>query len=271
MNQVFCYRPRRYFLAVISTTTLFWSLGGYMSFEREWADLYMLPMLLGLMMPACFAVGFIWRQPNREMRRDFVRRALSFRLIRPWPFIGSLALMPLSVLVAITLSLLFGGSSQQFGVSDAFSFTTGFVPVLLLLFLAAVFEELGWRGYGFESLERGRSFLTASLIFGALWSLWHLPLLWVNNSYQFEIYQQNPLFAVNFFVGTALMGIIVSWVCQLNNRSILATVLFHFAINLSQEMLSMTQETKCLQTLVLAAFVLLIVSTQWSLFSRKLI
>jgi uncharacterized protein len=270
MHERFSYNPRGYFLSVILSTTLLWSLGGYMSFSPVWVDFYMLPMLLGLMMPACFAVVFIWRQPEPGMKRDFIRRVLSFQLIRPWVFIGSLALMPLSVLVAITLSLFLGGPSEQFIVSDAFSFDTGFVPVLALLFLAAVFEELGWRGYGFEGLERGRSFLSASLIFGVLWSLWHLPLLWVNDSYQYEIYSQNPWFAVNFFVGTALMGIIVSWVCQLNNRSILATILFHFAINLSQETLSMTQETKCLQTLVLALSVLIIISNQWSLFSRKM-
>ncbi|MBN0989566.1 type II CAAX endopeptidase family protein [Amphritea pacifica] len=269
ISEGFRYRPVKYFLAVILTTTLFWSLGGYMSFKPEWAKFYMLPMLLGLMMPACLAIGFVWRQPKRAMKQDFIRRAVSVRLIRPWPFIGSLALMPLSVVIAISLSLLFGGSREQFAVSEAFSFNSGFVPVLVLLFLAALFEELGWRGYGFESIEQGSGFCRASLIFGVLWSLWHLPLLWVNHSYQYEIYQQSRWFAVNFFVGTALMGVIVSWVCHLNNRSILATILFHFAINLSQEALSMTQPTKCLQTLVLAVFVLLIVSNQWSLFRQK--
>jgi membrane protease YdiL (CAAX protease family) len=269
MKQAYTYRPKAYFAVVLLSTTVLWSLGGYMSFRPYLSDYYMLPMLLGLMMPAWVAVGFIWKQPNREMRRDFLRRTFNLRLIRPMPFIGSVALMPLSVLIAISLSLLLGGSARQFEIASAFSFDTGFVPVLALLFLAAVFEELGWRGYGFESLERGRSLLGASLIFGMLWSLWHLPLLWVNNSYQYEIYQENPWFAVNFFVGTALLGILVSWVCLINNRSILATILFHFSINLSQEMLSMTQATKCLQTFVLALFIVVIVASQWSRFTGR--
>lgn len=248
------YKPKLYFTLVLSATAIFWGLGGYMSFRPGWAALYMLPMLIGLMMPAVFAVGFLWHQPDRQMRRDFICRTFSFRLIRPLPFVGSLVLMPLSVLIAISLSLLLGGSSAQFDLSEAFSFSTGVVPVFALLFLAAVFEELGWRGYGYESLEKGMGFLGASLLFGSIWSLWHLPLLWVKNSYQYEIYQLNPLFALNFYLGTALMGIIVTWVCHINKRSILATILFHFAINLSQEMLSMTQTTKCLQTLVLGIF-----------------
>jgi len=257
------YKPKSYFTSVLFSTTILWGLGGYMSFSREWAALYMLPMVLGLMMPAIFAVGFLWRQPDKQLRQNFIVRTFSVRIIRPLPFVGSLVLMPLSVLIAISLSLLLGGSSSQFNVSEAFSFSTGVVPVFGLLFLAAVFEELGWRGYGYESLEKGRGFLGASLLFGSIWSLWHLPLLWVKNSYQYEIYQLNPLFALNFYVGTALMGIIVTWVCHINNRSILATILFHFAINLSQEMLSMTQTTKCLQTIVLGIFACAIILSQY--------
>ncbi len=262
----FSYRPNAFFISVLLSTTFFWSIGAVISFTDKWADFFMLPMLFGLMMPAIVAIRFIWRQPGEKMKSDFLNRIFNVRLIKPIYFVGALLLMPLSVLISIVLSIFFGGSTDQFVVSEAFSFNSGFIPVLLLLFLAAIFEELGWRGYGFESLERGRSFLSASIIFGIIWSLWHLPLLVVNNSYQFEIFQQSPWFAANFFVGTALMGIIVSWVCHINNRSILATILFHFAINLSQEMLSMTQETKCIQTLVLAVFTLVIVATQKELF-----
>lgn len=240
-----------------------------MSFSPNWVDYYMAPMLLGLMMPAIVAVALIWSQPDQAMKRDFIQRLFSLSLIRPGPFLFSLALMPLSVVLSILVSLAFDGSTDQFRISEAFSFQTGFVPVLALLFLAAVFEEMGWRGYAFEYLEKGRSFLAASLIFGVIWSLWHLPLLLVNNSYQHEIYLQSPWYAANFFLGTAVLGIIVSWVCHINHRSILAAILLHFVINLSQEILSMTQQTKSIQTFVLIGFAVAIVSSQWSLFRRR--
>jgi membrane protease YdiL (CAAX protease family) len=265
----FNYQGRNYFLAVFTGTFLFWGVGSYMSFSSKWGDYYMLPMLLGLMMPAITAIIFFWHQPLSTMKRDFIRRSLNLRLIRPGVFLLALMLMPLSVVLSILISLLFDGSTEQFQVSEAFSFSSGFVPVLGLLLLAALFEELGWRGYGFESLEKGRSFLSASLIFGVLWSLWHLPLLWVNHSYQYEIYTQSPWYAVNFFLGTAVMGVIVSWVCHINQRSILAAILFHFIINLTQEVLSMTQQTKSIQTFVLTGFILIIVTNQWPLFRRQ--
>ncbi|MCG7897028.1 MAG: CPBP family intramembrane metalloprotease [Candidatus Thiodiazotropha weberae] len=269
MSERFNYQAKKYFLTVFSGTGVFWSVGGVMSFQAEWMDYYMLPMLLGLMVPAMVAVVLIWRQPEDALRRDFKCRLFSLRLIRPGVFLLSLILMPLSVLLSIVVSLGVGGSVDQFQVSEAFSFSSGFVPVLLLLFLAALFEELGWRGYGFESLEKGRSFLSASLLFGLLWSAWHLPLLWVNESYQYEIYQISPWYAVNFYVSTAVLGVIISWVCHINQRSILVAILFHFVVNLSQEMLSMTQQTKSIQTIVLIVFALVIIRNQWPLFMRK--
>ena len=269
MSDRFNYQAKKYFLAVFAGSGLFWSVGGVMSFNPDWVDFYMLPMLLGLMMPAIVAGLLIWRQPGDALQRDFKCRLLSLSLIKPGVFLFSLILMPLSVLLSIVISLGVGGSVEQFQVSGAFSFNTGFVPVLLLLFLAALFEELGWRGYGFESLEKGRSFLSASLIFGLLWSAWHLPLLWVKDSYQYEIYQLSPWYVLNFYLSTAVLGVIISWVCHVNQRSILVAILFHFVVNLSQEMLSMTQQTKSIQTVVLILFALVIIRYQWPLFRRK--
>jgi membrane protease YdiL (CAAX protease family) len=269
MTNEFSYKSKHYFLSVFTGTFLLWSIGGLMSFKDHWVDFYMLPMLLGLMVPAMVALLFIWRQPTSAMKKDFIRRLVSFKLIRPKIVLLSMTLMPLSVVISIILSLAFDGSIVQFQPSEAFSFDTGFVPVLGLLFLAALFEELGWRGYGFESLEKGRSFLAASIIFGVIWSLWHLPLLWVNQSYQYEIFQQSPWYAVNFYLSTTVLGIIISWVCHINQRSILVAILFHFVVNLSQEMLSMTQQTKSIQTFVLIVFALVIVRQQWPLFRRQ--
>ena len=177
--------------------------------------------------------------------------------------------MPAAVLISIVISLPFGGSISQFQLAEGFSFSSGFIPVLLLLFLAATFEELGWRGYAFDSLQSKFSYFKASLIFSVLWSLWHLPLLFVKDSYQYEIFNQNAWFSVNFFISIIPMGIIISWICIKNRKSILVAILFHFIINMSQEMLAITQVTKFIETVVLIIFSTAIICQDRELFHAR--
>jgi membrane protease YdiL (CAAX protease family) len=148
-------------------------------------------------------------------------------------------------------------------------FSTGFVPVLLLLLLAATFEELGWRGYAFDSLEKRYTYFTASIIFSILWSLWHVPLSFVQDSYQYEIFQENIWYGLNFYVSIIPLGVIISWVCLKNQKSILAAILFHFIINMSQEALAITQQTKAIETVVLTVVAVLIVIIDRELFFSK--
>lgn len=73
----FIYRSKAYFSVVMLSTAFFWGIGGYMSFQPDWADYYMLPMLLGLMMPAVSAVVFIRCRGEAGMWQDFVLRTVS--------------------------------------------------------------------------------------------------------------------------------------------------------------------------------------------------
>ena len=132
--------------------------------------------------------------------------------------------------------------------------------------LAATFEELGWRGYAFDSLLSRFNYFKASLLFSIIWSLWHLPLALVMGSYQYEIFQESTIYGINFFVSIIPMGFIISWICLKNRKSIFAAVLFHFIVNMSQEMLAITQITKCIQTGVLTVFAILIVLIDKKLF-----
>ena len=141
--------------------------------------------------------------------------------------------------------------------------------MLLILMLAAGFEELGWRGYAFDSLQSKYNFFTASIIFSVLWSLWHFPLIFVNNSYQYEIFNENIWFAVNFFVSIISMGVIISWFCIKNGKSVIAAILFHFIVNMSQEMLEITQITKCIETVVLIVVAAAIIAIDKEMFFSK--
>ena len=99
--------------------------------------------------------------------------------------------------------------------------------------------------------------------------MWHFPLILVKDSYQYEIFHENIWFATNFFVGIVPMGVIISWICLKNRKSVLAAILFHFMINMSQEMLTITQQTKCIETIVLTVVAIAIIVIDKELFFSK--
>jgi len=260
------YKPGIYYAATFIVTYVLWFAGAYVSFQEGRGGLYMLLMLPGLMAPFLLSLVMIFASKNSDLIKDFGNRLINLRLIRLKMLPAFFLLMPFSVLVSILLSLPLGGSVSQFQLAEGFSFSTGFVPVLLLLMLAAGFEELGWRGYAFDSLQSRHTYFKASLIFSVLWSLWHFPLIFVNDSYQYEIFRENIWYGVNFFVSIIPLGMIISWICIKNGKSIPAAILFHFIVNISQEALNMTQTTKCIQTFVLLVIAAAIIAYEKELF-----
>jgi membrane protease YdiL (CAAX protease family) len=263
------YNPKAYFTATFIVTYILWFAGAYVSFHDDKSGMYMLFKLPGLMAPFLLSLVMIFTSKNSYLKKDFVNRLINIRLIRLKMLPTLLLIMPLTVLVSIVLSLPFGGSFSQFQFAEGFSFSSGFVPVLLLLLLAAGFEELGWRGYAFDSLQSRYTYFKASVVFSILWSLWHFPLIFVNNSYQYEIFHQNIWFGVNFFISIIPMGVIISWMCIKNGKSVLSAILFHFVINLSQEILAITQITKCIETVVLIVVVAVIIILDKDMFFSK--
>ena len=269
MEKKYKYKPLFFFSMTFLVTYSLWFAGAYVSFQDDKSGLYMLLMLPGLMAPFLISLVMILTSKNSDLKKEFVNRLINPRLIQLKVLPVLFLIMPLSVLASIFLSLPFGGSISQFQFAEGFSFSTGFVPVLLILILAAGFEELGWRGYAFDSLHSRYNYFMASIIFGILWSLWHFPLIFVNNSYQYEIFHESIWFGVNFFISIIPMGVIISWICIKNRKSIIAAIVFHFIVNMSQEMLEMTQITKCIQTVVLIVVVVAIIAIDKEMFFSK--
>ena len=78
------------------------------------------------------------------------------------------------VLLAIGLHILLGGAVPEFGDPAQWYLV---IPVFLyVLFFSVLGEEIGWRGYALPELQANHSALTASLIIGVIWGLWHVPL-----------------------------------------------------------------------------------------------
>jgi membrane protease YdiL (CAAX protease family) len=84
--------------------------------------------------------------------------------------------------VAIVLANLFGGTTRSRILSEEASHFPG--PIAAVLNIAMLYivlglingEELAWRGFALPRLQAKYNALTSSVILGAIWGLFHLPL-----------------------------------------------------------------------------------------------
>ena len=245
------YRPIRFYIITFTATWLFWIAAAIAGHGGADEGVTTILMLLGLLVPSVTALVTVLTSQSAALKRDLRDKLVGTFRVKPGVVLTSIALFFSVIAASILLSTLFGQSLNQFSFVSGFSFSIGGVPTLLTLILAAFFEELGWRGYAEDSLAYYMSWWKESILFGLLWSLWHLPLFFIPDTYQYNILQANFWFMVNFFVSIIPLGFLFTWVYVKNNRSILACMFFHFFVNFLQEQIAITQVTKCVETIVL--------------------
>lgn len=209
-------------------------------------------MLPALFAPFIVAMFLIYGSKNNELIKDFKTRIFNLKLIKLKYWAAILLIMPFALFLSTAISLLFGQPIEQFSLSPEFTLIGGeSLLILIILFLAPTFEELGWRGYGVDSLKKGKSLMEVTLIFALLWNLWHLPLFFINGYYQNELIHMNIIYALNFVVSLVPAAFLMTWIFYKNGRSITAIILFHFMLNLFSVLFQTEQFTKCIITIIL--------------------
>lgn len=89
-------------------------------------------------------------------------------------------------------------------------------------------EELGWRGFMLPLLQETYSALVASLLVGAAWAIWHLPLLLnVNTAHGSWSGTQQIIWLFTIFAGSILW----TWMYNNTGGSVLAVAVFHAGVN----------------------------------------
>ncbi len=257
------YDPRLFFLIAYLITWSVWFTDAYFSWHGGSEGLLGLLMLLGLSGPFVAAIIMLLRAGSPELWRDYRNRLTRLSLIdlRTLPLI--LFLIPAVICVAIAISLIFGGSPDQFAILLAPSFMT--IPSLIGVVLAPAFEEAGWRGYGMDALRSRSTLFAASLSFALLWAFWHTPLFFINGFYHNGLLT-SWLYTANFFVGVVAMAFIINWLYYRNNRSIVACFLFHLSANVAMSVIPAEPFTKCIVTLLMLVIAGVIILLDRNLF-----
>jgi membrane protease YdiL (CAAX protease family) len=86
-------------------------------------------------------------------------------------------------------------------------------------------EELGWRGYLLKSLQN-RKLPRVSLIIGAVWGLWHFPLILLGHNYP-----QHPVAGVGMMIIWCMLLSPVMIYMVIKSKSVITAAIFHGTLN----------------------------------------
>ncbi len=265
-NPKYTYRPLRFYVVVFACTWFWWL---FAILFNEGTSLY-LGMFLGLVSPAVIAVITVLSSKNKALINDFRKKLIGFYRVKPVCIVAAVIVFAIVVAISIGTSVLFGGSVNQFSFTEDFSFSIGGTPAFLTILLASSIEELGWRGYGEDAVGAYHSWFKESIIFGCVWAAWHIPLFWVQGTYQYGLKEMGIMYVFNFLISVIPLNFIQTWVYVKNNRSMLATVIFHLFVNIMQEKVNMTPETKCIETIfVTIAAIFIVLANREMFFETK--
>lgn len=271
MDRTYAYKPLRFYLITNLIMWPVWLVAAYLSYAPGGgpAKLISLLEIIGLFSPLVTALWMIFSSGSHELKANFREKLFNLRSIRLLTIPAIFLIWPAVMALSVWLShILYGEPLSQLLLVKGTPFAAGIVPAQMLLVLAPVVEEVGWKGYGMESLRGNRTFLTATIIFGALWLFWHGALFLVNNYYQNMLLRTNPLFALNFAVSMFPGAVIINWLWYKNKGNILTAILFHGVMDF-QGMLQMGQTAKCIETVILIVVAAVIVITNKKIFLAK--
>ena len=235
---------------------VFWFLAGYASHietgsdePNKWVSII---AFLGLLSPVIITI--LLAKGNKEMWRDMYARIFNFKTIGATYIILSFVLMPISILLAQAVSLLFGYGMEQFQLAESFSFTSGVFPVWFMLLIAPLLEELAWHSYGTDSLRSRYNLFTTSILFALFWGIWHLPLSTIKDYYHSNLAEQGLIYSINFLVSLFPFVMIMNWLYYKANRNIILPIVFHIAAGYFNEIFATHPMSKVIQTGLLILF-----------------
>lgn len=211
-----------FFVATFIASWILWMPG---VLNTQWRSMPKILLFFGMF--ASFMPSVIGVVMMKKEHSGGFWQYLKGRILVKFPKKWFLALMifPVQTMVALELVKVL---DKSFAVVDPVAFSSIPLEFLQILLIGgALGEEFGWRGYVFEKMRDNQGFFLGTLLLGALWSLWHLPLFFMSGTVQSYI----PIW--QFLIQNTLLAFFYSWLYQKTKGSLLFMILLHGVLNTS--------------------------------------
>lgn len=199
------------------------------------APLVMVLFLLGAYSPSLMGILLTGLYEGKSGLKALLKSALSVRVGGFWLFVAVLT-GPLLFAVATGLYVGLGGSVGEINY--------GLLPWIPIVFVVPVVfgplaEEFGWRGFALPLLDHKRKPISASVIIGFIWALWHAPLFWAETGTAISGHTIDLTTIALFFAAVIGSSFIYTWMFNGTAGSLFIAVLLHLSMNASGTIASM--------------------------------
>ncbi|WP_028595058.1 CPBP family intramembrane glutamic endopeptidase [Paenibacillus assamensis] len=190
-------------------------IGGGLNFSDD-MGIWMLLGLMGPTVSAYLAIALTRSDGGFKAYHDQFKPHLGWK----WP------------LVALTLPVLLGGigfligflSNSELASQPTLQSFYTFIPAFFSSIIFGGLEEFGWRGLLLPLLLARFGFYCATLLTGATWILWHIPLFFIPDSGQYG--SNFAIYALELIGYSAIL----TWM-YIQTKSVLLAIVFHASFN----------------------------------------
>lgn len=189
-----------------------------------------------------FAAGILVWHGGSTVRTWF-RDALAWRVPKRW-YVAAIGVPLIGVVVQTVVYAVFFGDLDLAVVPRRLVYLLGTFPVAFLL--TGGNEEFGWRGFMLPHLQRTYSALSASLVVGFVWLIWHLPsdvlMTALGSGWEW------PLDRIAMRLAVIPLAIILTWIYNGTRGSVLVAMIFHAGWNSMSILVPVQMQTGGVQT-----------------------
>ena len=185
---------------------------------------------LGALSSSLAAIVLVMVEGRKGGLRELLGRFLIWRVgIKWWAIALFFAVIP-SVAGLYLFDLLGGPPVDWSELPPLYTI----VPMFILFTIAAgIGEEFGWRGFLLPRLQTRYNALVSSLIIGGMWAIWHIPLFFLDGTFQHELGSQAGLLPaiLAYSVFVIVSSIWFTWIFNNAGGSVLLAAVMHGASN----------------------------------------
>ena len=229
----------KYFLLAFSLSWILWLPGLFLTYglvdpTKTLNTISSVLQWIGGIGPSAAALILIFKEDGKTGIRRIFKRAFQVKL--GYWYLPIFLILPMTVLLAQGLNVaFFGGVFPRSGILSE----PWWIPVLFLTFLILQFsEELGWRGYAMDRLQKKWGALGSSLALGSIWAIWHVPMFLSSGFGQHD----NQLPYGQFFITIVLVSVLITWLQNNTRGSLVPAFVMHALFALVGEVLPLIEK-----------------------------